>query len=672
VDETTREAGITSEQELSNDLRLPTGMAGVVCSLLLALWAQSRMPASELGGLVAFAVAALVFVGSIVLTSDAFNRDRFQVQDGAASSRRQWQHLGFFLCLPLITLTLVLFNGDESPNLVIALWLLGIGISVSLAWSADRSDRLAATATAMQVKTGWSLLDWLSLSAVVAVAAMLRLWEINDLPGVYEDEGAHLIDSYRVIDGVIKTPFESVTWSEGAFYNYLLAGLLQTGVEASLALKLMGVVPGIITVGATYLLLRRLFEAPLPFFGAAFLAISSWHIITSRWGYVHSFDMMLVTLMLLLLVRGLQSRARLDFALAGLAMGLALSLSKSSVPVVLIAGGLAVFLILHLGWQPAFRRYGERFLILALVAFMVFAPRGLYIAEDPDEALRRPQEVLLFDDKEWPELKKEPLRQAAQNAIDLASSLNIEAGHAPRWNVHVHEPTLDLVSGALLILGFAYALTRVTRWPFALLLLWAAVVLVPASTALALDDRPVTYRIASLMPAVYALAALPIVLVWRMQTSETGRRLVVGGGLALLALSAYLNVEAYFGDYRGSNAAFLASGQVDTRVARQVEKLDSQYTVFLTSSQVYHPVVDVLNRGRATYLPLNAREDVPSTTVEAKPLAFVLVKGGKWADGKLADNLLGDLQRIHPQGRLQDGERDKEGSVLYYIYTVER
>lgn len=661
---THQDAGISGEGYPERDLQLPRGSTAAVLGLVLAIIAQSLLPGSLTLAAVAVAVAAVVLQ---VSAGPLMEREPLQGVRRSAMHGAQSRFIGAGICAGLLVLTVGLYAFDAPPAVVVSFWVAGLASAVIAAWRIDRQAGGPESPS-----PAWTALHFQLLAGVVLVAAMLRFWAIGDFPGVYEDEGAMLVDATRVIDGAIKTPFESLIWSEGAFYVYPLAGLLQLGVEPGLALKLMAILPGIVTVGVLYCLLRELFDGPIAFFGAGFLAVSSWHLIISRWGYAFSFDIMLVTLMLLFLVRGLRSGLRLDFVFAGLAMGFAMSLSKSTLPVAGIVAAAALYCLVRYGPRTAIKLRGEHALILVLAALLVFAPRAYYIAEDPDRALLRPREVFLFDDSLLADVKKEPLRQTFTNARELVLSINAESGSAPRWVIHPRQPTVDLITGGLLMLGLAYALWNVRRWPYLLFIAVLLAVLAPASTAVNTDDRPTTYRLAATAPILAALASLPLLVLYRMQSSDRGRLMAVAGGCVVLAAATVLNLQDYFGDYRQSNRVFYNSGQVETRVARKIVEFDENYQVYLTNSQVYEPVVRSLTKGRATYSPVNTDAEAIATTANRRPLAFVLVTRGKWSDEQTGDRLLRRLQILYPGGRTVTGAVDREGVPFATIFLVDR
>jgi hypothetical protein len=631
-------------------------------SLGIALWAQTRLPAHALQGGLAYGAAAAIFILTLARSG---NHESAGFTAPAGPGRPSVVDVAVLSsAIPPGIAALILFDIGKTPNVVIALWASSVLLALYGAWRLDRTEPSGSPAPS------WTRQEIAVLLAIVAVAAFLRVWRIWQFPGVYEDEANHLADAYRVMDGVITTPFVSATWSTGTIFHYPLAGLLALRVDPVVAIKLMGIVPGVLSCVFVYLFLRELLGRVAAPIGAALLATSSWHILVSRWGYEYALDGLLVVITLYFMVRGLRTRHRFDFALAGTALGLGLVLTKSAATAPLLIMGVGLFFLWRYGAQAA-RMFGQHFFLLALLALLVFAPRGLYIAKQPNVALSRPREDFLFNNSAWADRKQDPLNQTVRNMRELLLTFNYRSGYEPRWNVRPLKPTLDEVTGALLVLGFAYALLRVREWRYFLLLMTVVAFVVPASTTLALDDRPVAYRIFGVIPALYAFAALPLWLLWRSQRDPPGKVAVALATVVLLGGSAYLNYTAYFGQYGTSVDTYYATGQVETRVARRVEALAGDYDVYLTTGEVFTPTVEDITRGRATYRAIESIDDVATVGFEGRPLAFVVVKENKWSTGTFGEALLSELTAVYPQGRAVEGDRDPTGKVIYVTYFVD-
>ena len=637
-------------------------LLGIALALLVAVWAQTRLPDHAVQGGLAYGAAAAIFILSLARFGSEEGSGFAIPAESSPASVTAISIIAFAVALSLAAL--VLFDADTAPKAVIVLWAASVLLAVYGAWRLDRGQPGGPAAAR------WTRLELAVLVGIVLLAAFLRVWRIWDFPGVYEDESASLLDAHRVQDGVITTPFVSGTWSAGTIFEYGLAGLLYLGIEPILALKLMGIVPGTLTCVVLYLFLRESFGSVAAAIATCFLAVSSWHILTSRWGYMHALDLLLVTLVIYFIARGLRTQRRLDFALAGTALGLGLVLSKSAATAPLLVVGLGVFFLWRYRVQAA-QAFSQHFLLLVLLALLVFAPRALYIVEQPDKALARPQEVFLFDDDRWPEAKEQPLIRTGRNIHELLLTFNYRSGYEPRWNARPLEPTLDAIAGALFVLGFAYTLFRFREVRYFLLLMTMAAIVLPASTALALDDRPVTYRIVGAVPAVYAFAALPLGLLWQTRQDRPGRLAVALLALVLLGGSAYLNYDAYFNRYGTSTEVYHATGQVETRVARQVVSLADTYDVYLTTGEVYYPTVEVITRGRASYNDIYTIDDVLTKSFGGRPLAFVVVMRNKWSNGTFGETLLAMLRTTYPEGREVEGERDPAGEVIYVTYYVD-
>jgi hypothetical protein len=137
-----------------------------------------------------------------------------------------------------------------------------------------------------------------------------------------------------------------------------------------------------------------------------------------------------------------------------------------------------------------------------------------------------------------------------------------------------NKPTLDTISGALLLLGLAAWGIRMARrrdvvdWliPVALLIM-----LLPSALSIAYPlENPSHTRISGSLPEVYLIAALPLALIaqsiWSMLGNRRGLTAAVGL-IVLIVLGSYtLNTKTYFEDhvvaYIDSSLPYTEAGRV--------------------------------------------------------------------------------------------------------------
>ena len=119
--------------------------------------------------------------------------------------------------------------------------------------------------------------EWLILAAVLVVAAFLRLYRLDTVPpGFTHDEAAHGQDAIAIVHGA-RPVYETIGYGREPLYDYAVA-LTMTILNRTdyLAVRLTSALFGLLTVVATYLLVRRTFDAPTALLTAAMLAVSFW------------------------------------------------------------------------------------------------------------------------------------------------------------------------------------------------------------------------------------------------------------------------------------------------------------------------------------------------------------------------------------------------------------
>jgi 4-amino-4-deoxy-L-arabinose transferase-like glycosyltransferase len=224
-----------------------------------------------------------------------------------------------------------------------------------------------------------------TLAAITLLALVLRVWKLESAVHVFADEMAftdavvHLWD--EPFDEVLR-PFDPVA-SFTSLYPYLQYWTEKITGPGLLALRLPSAILGTLTIPVLYLLAVSLFDRKTALLAAFALAVFPPHIHTSRSALNNVADPFFGTLALALLAYGLNSRRRMDFVLAGFALGLTQYFYE---------GGRVIFLLVTLAWlalmaapqhistlwSPDTRWLRRNMLLFALAAFCVAAP--VYVA----------------------------------------------------------------------------------------------------------------------------------------------------------------------------------------------------------------------------------------------------------------------------------------------------
>lgn len=464
------------------------------------------------------------------------------------------------------------------------------------------------------------------LAAIVAVAALFRLWRFDDLPfGVWYDEAEHGLQALRILDNEQFRPIFEGAITGPAHYLYLVAAAFEwLGVSVQ-SIRLVSMVFGLLAVLAGYLVGAELFGWRLGLVAAALLAVSSWAVTFSRFGMYSTMSTPLFALLTAaFLLRGLRTRRLTEYALAGLALGLGLSFYTSFrlfVPVVAI---FLLYLVLHT-WVTRRTTPPAAFWIglamLAFLATLVVSPLAVYAVKHPEIFWARVEDTFIFAGKSeaerWPALWENLRRHLLM--------FNVFGDPNGRHNLPGN-PMLDPVTGALFALGIVYALRFALKPPYFFLLAWLIVGLMGG--VLSLDfEAPQSLRANATLPVAYLLATLPLAVLARSWMQAAGRyypHALRWPAVALLAGIAALNAHTYFVRQANDFAAWNAYSTPETLAARLLADLDPNTDAYVTSFFHGHPTIKFVARNTPTYIELDTLDQFPLDLIPGRSALLVL------------------------------------------------
>lgn len=389
----------------------------------------------------------------------------------------------------------------------------------------------------------------LALMLITALAGGLRLYQIDRLPpGLSYDEAWNDWQALRVVQGKIHPVYfvDERRDVEEPLHIYLIAGLFAlTGPQATGG-RVISALLGTLTIPLLFLATREMLTALQPtappqsdiiaLLSAFVLATLYWHVHYTRLGMEPSVVPTLATLTFWLLWRAFNRGGWLDYTLAGSTLGLSLYSHPS-------ARFLPFVVVLFALWRwtsdrALFRYELTRFGLLVLSAALVFAPLGLFFAQNPDLFFYRAGQasVATFSSGAGP---------IAQNAVKVIGGLLWKGDTNLRLNLP-GRPGLDLVQLLLLALGVIYALHSERRRTMVFPLLWAGVMLLPSVLS---DAAPHFGRMLGATPALALLIALGTAQLsnFKFQVSNLKTEIVlVAIGAGALCFSALTMTRDYF------------------------------------------------------------------------------------------------------------------------------
>jgi hypothetical protein len=341
---------------------------------------------------------------------------------------------------------------------------------------------------------------------------------------------------------------------------------------------------------------------------------------------------------------GFRTQRTRSFVSAGVFLGLSLYTYQAVrlLPLVVLAGFALSARRADSGFKPLWRPL----LIVALVSLLVFAPLGIYFVTHPGSFSHRIEEALILEAEEPP---GENLGTLVQQTVQALRAFSVVGDKTP-YSTIPGRPSLNPVLSGSLLLGLAASLWRARRPNRALLLIWLALMVVPAALA---GKGPSAKRAIGALPAVSMLIALgalaPAVGLWRWlgsRTRERARRmqalwtLVV---LAGLAWTGWTTFQDYFVIW-ASNPDLPAHFQAGvSAVGKYIGKLPPQERVYLSPELPRHPSIRFHSGLREDIRGYNGRVCFVGPSRPEVGTTYVLVSGE-------GDRSLSKLESLFPQG----------------------
>jgi 4-amino-4-deoxy-L-arabinose transferase-like glycosyltransferase len=592
-------------------------------------------------------------------------------QPEASRSRHVPALTGLALAILLFLLANLQYVADRASTFGPAgvLWLASIGFLVVSCFLWPRSAR-SHTSPASDRWPSW---EKALFGGLVALAAILRLWGLNNIPfQIMGDEIATArvaLDAYggRTGPSVFTLLWENIDLP--GLWFLTVAKSLEIGGFTLWSLRLPAALFGAATAVPLYGFVRLGWGRGAAIAGTALFAFSAVAVHYSRVTVNNIVTPFFWALCFFFLLRGLRSRRPLDWALAGLAGGLSeyAYYGTRLLPFILVAffGYLLVT-----NWRIS-RSYIGYFGLVAIGYLVGFGPLFARYALDPGLYTGRAQGWLSWDHipVDWADFER---MLSTLWPIIRENLLGIST-HGSQ-DVFYYAPLLLPTEGALLALGVVLLAYR-WRHPASFLALLTAIgVVLTGGTLVIYGAAPSLNHWTPAFPAIYAALSVPVGA-WLAATASsvpTRWRVVapalIGAGLVVLGL---LNVNFYFREYFANPDALLledyrgAARYLEVRSAQAHYQADlgPNYTVCILGAEAYlhNPDLPYLVQGQ-DYGPIaDPGVELPMARMPGKGIAFLFMPGGE-QHREL-------VHRLHPGG--EGGEvRGRTGRHLFYTYIL--
>jgi len=466
-------------------------------------------------------VAGLVFYGfSLAWLILAYLRKEWiltpYLETGTGSDPLQVRRLPLILGIVLSVAAFLTLGNNLFTLLNVTLWVLAIIFFVWAFWL-PRENRLPFWSRvkdffnrdSWQLKvTRWTLL----VLAVVAIIVFFRVYNLGGVPSEpFSDHAEKILDVYDVSQGQTHIFFPRNTGREAIqmYLTLIVSWIFGTGLSF-MSLKIGTVFCGLVTLPYMYLLGKEFGGKRIGLLAMFFAGIAYWPNVISRAGLRFPLYALFAAPTLYYLLRGLRTRNRNDFIISGLFLGFGLhgyTPFRIMPFVVVIAVGLY---LLHAQSKGSRKQVIIWLSILALLSLIVFLPLARYWFDNPQT----------FSYRAFSRLGsiESPLHGPAwqiflSNTWNALRMFNWDDGQI--WVVSVtNRPVLDVVSGALFLIGVVLVLIRYLRqrhWQDLFLLLAVPLLQLPSTLSLAFPaENPALNRASGAMVPTFLLVAVAL------------------------------------------------------------------------------------------------------------------------------------------------------------------
>jgi 4-amino-4-deoxy-L-arabinose transferase-like glycosyltransferase len=503
------------------------------------------------------------------------------------------------------------------------------------------------------------------LFVLTAAAVLVRAVALPSVPHTFGgDEGEMGSFARGVVSGDWTDPFTTGWLGHPTLWFFVQALSLEVFGDDVFGLRMLSALIGAATVPLLYLFARESFGRTVAGAAAVLFCAYHFHIHFSRLGLNNVADPALMLVALTALLAGFRRRSPYQFAIAGLAAGVAQHFYFGSrlVPLVLVA------VVLHqLVLARANLARVARFLPLSVVGFGVgYGPAirvPLYHWDDFNARLRL---VGIFQSGWFDEH-----RALGESSFGiLAHQVKQAAGaftHVPDSGVHYAPgmPLLDSVSAACFLAGVLLVLLAWRRSESAALVSWLAGTVLAGGVLIV--NPPESPRYVTAAPAACLVVSLAIVravaaaerLVTRLRPVAPALVAAVVAGLSAWSLAFY------FRDYSSRNSYGGRQGEENTAIGNYLRARGRDaYVLFFGAPWTYFNVgtirflapevegTDVLER-------LTRPQDLPGTPAARRPLfLFVPARAGE----------LAVVRRRYAGGVTRTFTSGVDGGVLFVSY----
>ena len=633
----------------------------IICLVAIALGfvAQGYLIRAEpVDGLILYAASiALFLVGIRGDGRDVTPSPTDQPVEETRIKATRWLISVLFFVVSILTLVIALQQTSLDGNIEQAwpFYLVSVAaFMVSMYLAESRAQPVPAAGPGLSWREGAVLL------AIVGLAIFMRFYHFSSWPfGTWYDEADNALQVLNMFQDPAYRPIFVPSTNLPAHFLYLIFFSFKLFGPSTLSIRATTATLGVATVVAAYFFGREFFRNRMSLVLAFLVAVSRWDVNFSRIGLHGVSTPLFEFLTMFFVLRGLRTRSRVDFAWAGLCMGLGLSFYTSFRLFPIVVG---IFLLHRMLTEKGFwHRHSLNLVVLALAAVIVFAPVISYAQKHPEDFWARTQRVSIFTSQPQDQLASALLKNTQAHAL----MFNYKGDPNGRHNLP-GAPMLDFASSVFFILGLACCLLRLRQPRYSMLVVWLAVMLCGGIFSLPFE-APQSLRAIGALPATYILAVVALDLfreeTWR-SFNPSGKVLFRVLVCILLIWIGWDNYNTYFNVQARNFSSWTAYSTPETVMAREVNRLDPGYLMYFTPVLTNHLTTRFLAPGLTTQTPFDPVLHLPFQESGSTGVALFI-------DSESA-GLVDLLRSYYPSLQKQDFGPPFEGPSVLTLITISR
>ena len=537
-------------EEVIEPTRASTFPWRAVMGLVLALIAQAIVePPLRLG-----MIAVVIYIAAFGVAIWSYRSNEWHLPAMPAMWRINdpltMRLLPLGLAVFVAVIAFLNFESGMFSTLNVSLWLISIVFLVYSLW---------VPAPKVQREPQSNRWIWIGLVlAAFGITVFFRLTQLDAVPvEPFSDHAEKILDVYEITQGKPMVFFERNTGREAfqMYWTLLVLNIFGTGFSF-LSLKLGTVILGILTIPFIYMLGKEVGNERVALFALFLFGVASWPNIISRIGLRFPLYPLFAAPTLLFLIRGLRTHNRNDFILAGIFLGLGLhGYSPFRIVPILVVIAFGIY-YLHASSKEDRQQAIFWLLLIVIVSVFVFSPLLRYWVGHPEQFGYRA--FTRLSNVETP-LPGPAWQIFLSNMYKGLLMFNWDDGEIQTHSV-MHRPALDLITGALFLLGIFFLIVRYIRqrdWRDMFLLVSIPVLILPSVLSLAFpNENPAMNRAGGASVVVFVIGALALDGLVSSFGSEMKRKVIAFSMVGVLfAGVAYFNYDLVFKQFGPAFAA---------------------------------------------------------------------------------------------------------------------